>query len=132
MKSIAGIACLLLTFGPDLAAAEDAGTERSVIYSGSKRDTRGQIEPVLDRNKGAIYALYHRALRDDPDLRGRFSFRLQIAKTGEVTDCTVLSSELGNPELERRLCARLRLVRFGELPEAVTVDKFIEFVPALQ
>lgn len=113
MKSIAGMACLLLTLGTSPAGAEDAGTGRSLLYSGTKRDTRGQIEPVLDRNKGAIYALYHRALRDDPGLRGRFTYRLQ------------------NPELERRLCARLKLIRFGELPEPVTIDKFFEFVPAL-
>jgi periplasmic protein TonB len=93
--------------------------------------SREEIELVFDRNKAAIYALYNRALRSDPMLRGRLVLELTIAPNGEVTGCTVVSSELSDPEFERRLVARVMLFRFEDKDVApVTTTKPIEFFPA--
>jgi len=93
--------------------------------------SREEIELVFDRNKAAIYALYNRALRSDPALRGRLVLELTIAPSGEVTDCTVVSSELSDPEFERRLVARVMMFRFEQKDVAtVTTTKPIEFFPA--
>ncbi len=98
-----------------------------------KRASRSQeeIELVFDRNKAAIYALYNRALRDNPALRGKVVVQLTIAPSGQVTDCRIVSSELGDAELERKLVARIRLFRFEDKDVApVTTTKPIEFFPA--
>lgn len=99
--------------------------------SGANTRSREEIELVFDRNKAAIFALYNRALRSDPMLRGRLVLELTIAPNGEVTGCTVVSSELSDPEFERRLVARVMLFRFEDKDVApVTTTKPIEFFPA--
>jgi periplasmic protein TonB len=99
--------------------------------SGVRSRSREEIELVFDRNKAAIYALYNRALRSDPMLRGRLVLELTIAPNGEVTGCRVVSSELSDPEFERRLVARVMLFRFEDKDVAtVTTTKPIEFFPA--
>jgi periplasmic protein TonB len=99
--------------------------------SGANSRSREEIELVFDRNKSAIYALYNRALRSDPMLRGRLVLELTIAPSGEVTGCRVVSSELADPEFERRLVARVMLFRFEDKDVAtMTTTKPIEFFPA--
>ena len=86
---------------------------------------------MFDKNKGAIFALYNRALRADPTLEGKLVLRLTIAPTGEVTFCEVVSSELADEEFERRLVQRVRLFRFEARDvEPVTTTKPIDFFPA--
>jgi TonB family protein len=93
--------------------------------------TREEIELVFDKNKSAIYALYSRALRENPGLQGKVVLEVTIAPSGEVTDCKVISSELGDPELERKLVARVKMFRFEDRDVAVmTTTKPIEFFPA--
>jgi len=93
--------------------------------------SREEIEMVFDRNKGAIYALYNRALRKDPSLEGKLVLRLTISPNGAVTFCEVVSSELGDADLERKLVQRILLFRFDEKDvEAVTTTKPIDFFPA--
>lgn len=101
--------------------------------SGSKKGKRdgSEVAQVLDSNKSAIFALYTRALRDNPDLMGKVVLKLVIAPSGEITSCDVVSSELNNPELERKLVARIKLIRFpAQDVEALTVTHPIEFFPA--
>ena len=99
--------------------------------SGKASRSREEIELVFDRNKGAIFALYNRALRIDPTLQGKLVLRLTIAPSGEVTSCEVISSELGDTELERKLVQRVRLFRFEARDvEAITTTKPIDFFPA--
>ena len=54
-----------------------------------------------------------------------------IAPSGEVTDCRIVSSELDDAELERKLVARVRMFRFEARDVApMTTTKPIEFFPA--
>jgi protein TonB len=106
------------------------GARRSGSSSKASR-SREEIELVFDRNKGAIFALYNRALRSDPTLEGKLVLRLTIAPTGEVTFCEVVSSELNDEEFESRLVQRVRLFRFEARDvESVTTTKPIDFFPA--
>jgi TonB family protein len=99
--------------------------------SGKPSRTEEEIALVFDRNKGAIYALYGRALRDQPDLQGKVVLEFTISAPGEVTDCRVASSELKDPELESKICARVKLFRFEARDVAsITTTKPIEFVPS--
>src|SRR5918994_3464410 len=109
------------------------GTNKVERGAGSGKASRSEeeIAIVFDRNKGAIYALYTRALRDKPDLQGKLVLELTIGQDGSVVRCEVLSSELNDPELERKLVARVKLFRFeAKDVGTITVTKPIDFFPA--
>ena len=56
--------------------------------------------------------------------------QLTIAPSGEVTDCRIISTELNDAELERKLAARIRMFRFEARDvEAMTTTKPIESFP---
>jgi protein TonB len=107
-----------------------AGASRSGS-SGKASRSREEIELVFDKNKGAIFALYNRALRRDPSLEGKLVLRLTIDPNGTVSFCEVVSSELGDEDLERKLVQRIKLFRFESRDvEAITTTKPIDFFPA--
>lgn len=115
---------------PGVPSGGGAQASRSGRSSKASR-SREEIELVFDRNKGAIYALYSRALRDQPDLQGKMVLEFTIAPSGEVTMCRVVSSEIADPELERKIVSRVRLFRFEARDvEAITTTKPIDFFPA--
>jgi len=100
--------------------------------AGSGKATRSEeeIALVFVRNKGAIDSMYQRALRDKPDLQGKVVLELTIAADGSVQRCEVVSSELNDPELERRLVARIKSFRFeAKDVGTITVSKPIDFFP---
>jgi TonB family protein len=93
--------------------------------------TREEIQLVFDQNKGAVYALYNRALRKDPSLRGKVVLELTITPSGKVSHCRILSSELNNPRLERKLIARIKLFKFSSKDvETAVVSYPIDFLPS--
>jgi TonB family protein len=116
------------------SATTEAGAAAEAQRSGKSAKaarTREEIELVFDKNKSAIYSLYSRALRENPALQGKVVLEVTIAPTGEVTECRVISSELGDPELERKLVARVKMFRFDDRDVAtMTTTKPIEFFPA--
>lgn len=90
-----------------------------------------EIQIVFDRNKSAIYSMYNRALRKDPTLQGKLVLKLTIAPSGKVTGIEILSSDLGEPTLERKLVQRIKMINFGAKPvDAVTLTYPIDFLPA--
>ena len=114
--------------------ADKIGNDRTASRTGSggkAARSREEIEIVFDRNKTAIYALYNRALREQPELQGKVVVQLTIAPSGEVTDCRIVTSELADAELEKKLVARIRMFRFEARDvEVMTTTKPIEFFPA--
>jgi TonB family protein len=110
------MAALLIALGAYAGAAQAADRE--------------DVEITFDRNKGSLYAIYARALRDNPRLSGKIVLNIDIARSGDVTDCRVQSSQLGAPEVERKLCERVRLMKFKPREAAITVTKPIDFFPA--
>jgi len=114
-----------------VAGIGPAGGASRTGTSGKASRSREEIELVFDKNKGAIFALYNRALRNDPSLEGKVVLRLTIAPNGQVTSCEVISSELGDPDLENKLVQRIKLFRFeAKDVEAITTTKPIDFFPA--
>lgn len=112
-------------FGAGGGAVERTGSSNRASRS------REEIERVFDLNKGAIYALYNRALRLDPTLQGKLVLRLTITPDGRVTSCEVVSSELGDADLEQKLVQRVMLFQFeAKDVETITTTKPIDFFPA--
>ncbi len=114
----------------------DSAGHRSAIPA-SKRNARGatrgqdEIEQVFQMNKGAIFRIYNRALRKDPALQGKVVVELTIAPNGTVTRARIISSELNNPKLEKRLLSKIRKFRFkAKKVPTITVTYPIEFLPS--
>ncbi len=127
---IAGRATTKVT-SPVAGIGKSGGSASRTGSSGKASRSREEIELVFDKNKGAIFALYNRALRMDPSLEGKLVLKLTIAPSGQVTMCEVISSELGDPDLERKLVQRIKLFRFEARDvEAITTTKPIDFFPA--
>jgi TonB family protein len=98
---------------------------------GKPARSREEIELVFDRNKGRIYSLYERALRENAELQGKLVLELTISPNGEVTMCRVVSSELKDPDLERKIISLVRLFRFDAKDvDTITTTKPIDFFPA--
>ena len=99
--------------------------------SGKASRSIEEIKIVFERNKGAIYAIYNRALRDEPSLQGKVVLELKIAPSGQVTDLRIVSSELKAPDLERKLLARIRQFDFGAKDvDLMTVTWPVDFLPS--
>lgn len=93
--------------------------------------TLEELRRVFDANKAALYAIYSRALRQNPSLQGQILLELTIEPSGQVSHCRVLSSELGDPELERRILARVKLFDFGSKKvKAETFTWPLDFLPS--
>ncbi|MDE2349515.1 MAG: TonB family protein [Gammaproteobacteria bacterium] len=110
-----------------------SGGDRSTRRGGSGMASRSadEVALVFDKNKGAIYALYTRALRQNPALQGKVVVELTIAPSGVVTAVRIVSSDLKDPEFEAELIARIRLFRFKAKDVApLTTTKPIDFFPA--
>lgn len=105
---------------------------RTGAASGKAARSREEIETVFDRNKGSIYLLYNRALRENPALKGKLVLEFTISPAGEVTMCRVVSTELNDKQLEDQIVARVRLFHFQPRNdvESITTTKPIEFFPA--
>lgn len=108
-------------------AAETAAAARD-RHSGRSTE---EIQLVLDRNKGALYALYHRALRVNPALQGKVVLEITIAPGGEITACKVVSAELTDTDLVHKLVARIQMINFGAKKVEPTVFTWpIDFLPS--
>ena len=112
--------------------AEAGGAAQRTGASDRASRSREEIERVFDANKGRIYTLYNRALRENPALQGKVVLRLTIAADGRVTFCEIVSSELNDPELERGLVQRVLQFQFEarDNVEPITTTKPIDFFPA--
>jgi len=114
--------------GPAFGAGQPA-----TRAGGSGKASRGseEIALVFTKNKGAIDAMYARALRDNPALQGKVVIEITIAPSGEITAARIVSSDLKDPEFESKLLARIRLFRFDAKDVApLTATKPIDFFPA--
>lgn len=111
--------------------AGDAGGSLRKGGSGKASRSIEDIKLVFDRNKGAIYTIYNRALREDSTLQGKVVLKLTITAAGQVTDCQIVSSELRSPELERKLLARVKQFDFGaKSVETMVITYPIDFLPS--
>ncbi|HYB64626.1 MAG TPA: AgmX/PglI C-terminal domain-containing protein, partial [Steroidobacteraceae bacterium] len=126
--SLTGHTATAVTSSVALASAAN----RNVHSGGGGKPARSpeEIALVFDRNKGRIYNLYARALRENAELQGKLVLEFTIAPNGAVTMCRVVSSELKDPELEQKIIALVRLFQFQpEDVDAVTATKPIDFFP---
>ena len=110
------------------ASGSTGGADRAGRAAGRSIE---EIQMVFDRNKGAIYSVYNRALRKDPTLQGKVVLQLTIAPSGKVVSCTLISSELKDPTLGQKITQRVKLFNFEPKDVSeVTITYPIDFLPA--
>ena len=130
------------TGGVALSGRETTKVETPVEQNGSGRERVAQVPPsgersieevrrVFDANKGAIFAIYNRALRKNPGLQGKVVLELTIAPSGAVTDARVVDSELDDPAVVNKIVNRVRLFDFGARDVGVTKINYpVHFLPS--
>ena len=110
-----------------VATAADVARARNKL--GGRTDE--EIQLMFDRNKAAINNIYNRALRSNPTLRGKVVFRLTIAPDGQITGIKVVSSELNDSALERKLVLHIKRINFGAKDVAATTLNYtMDFFPS--
>jgi len=114
----------------NLAAAKiDQG--RSADGGGLAQRPSENIERFMDQNKSSFFTLYNRALRKTPSMRGEVIFKIIIEADGRVSKVSIISSELNNPKLERKLLSKIRAIRFTAMNVSVWNDNYrISFIPS--
>lgn len=99
--------------------------------AGSAERTREEIETIFQKYKGAFYSMYNRALRKDPTIQGRVIVELTITPSGSVSAAKIVSSALNNKSLERKIIARVKLMKFSaKNVSTITVNYPIDFFPS--
>lgn len=108
-----------------------AGNNSSHLSNQSGQRDMESIRRTLEQAKGSVYALYQRALLENPGLRGEFTFKLVIEPNGSISKLTLLVSELDIAELERNILERIKQVNFGskDVPPTVVEYRFV-FLPS--
>jgi len=116
------------------AATSDIGEQKTLETQQEQAITGGRdvesIRKVLDRNKGAFYTIYRRALRKDPSLEGKVEMLIVVAPNGRVSNCSIISSALNDSALEKKLIARVKLINFGMANvEETSINYSFNFLP---
>ncbi len=108
-----------------------ASTSKQQSRGGAGIRSADEIERVFQQNKGGIFNLYNRALRSNPALAGKVVVELTIAPNGTVKAAKILSSELGDKSLERKLVLKIKRFKFASSNVAeITVTYPIDFLPS--
>ena len=90
-----------------------------------------EVRRIFDTNKGAIFAIYNRALRSNPALQGKVVLELVIDPTGSVVDCKVVTTELSDETLVAKIVNRIRLFNFGKRDvRTTTINYPVHFLPS--
>jgi len=113
---------------PKASAGAGAAQDRRQIDARAR--SIEEIRRVFDANKGAIFAIYNRALREDATLQGKVVLELVIDPDGAVTDVRVVASELDDEALVAKIVNRVRLFNFGVREVGVTTISYpVVFLP---
>ena len=94
--------------------------------------TDEEIQIVFDRYKSALYRIYNRELRKNPTLQGKMVLRLTIEPDGKVSACSVDSSDMDAPDLDKKIADRVKKFNFGAKDgvPSITILYPIDFLPA--
>lgn len=111
-------------------ATGEGGTRERKLADPRSRSIE-EIRRVFDTNKGAIFAIYNRALRQDPSLMGKVVLELVIDPNGRVVDVSVVSSELADDGVIAKIINRVRLFDFGKRDVRTTTISYpVHFLPS--
>jgi len=118
------------TVSSGLALTRQKQKRRATVAGKSQRPSEN-IEQYMDRNKSKFFALYNRELRRNPGMEGEVIFKITILPSGKVSHVKIVSSDLNNPKLEKRLMTLIRLINFGAMKVETWSDNYrMTFLPS--
>ena len=108
------------------------GEERPLSDGPGPSRTDEEIQIVFDRYKAALYRIYNRELRKNPTLQGKLVLKLTIEPNGSVSACSIESTDMDSPALEKKIVDRVKKFNFGPKEDvpAITILYPIDFLPA--
>jgi len=117
-----------------IAVADDSVISGSEAYAATEQNYTGRstesVRKVMDANKGAIFGIYNRALRSNPGLAGVLIFSIVIEPSGVISDIKLVSSELDDKQLIKKLLNRISMINFGAQQVSQTrVEYSFDFIP---
>ena len=125
----------LLASRNDTSLVQGKAKEEQVAKADFKRTGNYRPEEdiayVMDKNKSKLHALYRKARRSNPGIKGKIVLEITISPEGKVLVVNIASSELNDKKLESRIVARVRQFNFGAADvKSVTVTYPVEFLPS--
>ncbi|MGQ9427007.1 AgmX/PglI C-terminal domain-containing protein [Gilvimarinus sp. F26214L] len=110
---------------------QPGGSQLSFLSGQAGRRDMENIRRTFEAAKSSVYSLYLQALNDNPDLAGKFIFRLVIEPDGSISELELVSSELGQRSLENTILERIKRINFGEKEVSPTaVEYAFSFLPS--
>lgn len=105
--------------GDAVLASGGSGSGGSGAGAAAGQRDEASVRRIFEQSKSSASALYNRALRQNPTMSGRVTFEVEIAPDGSVTAASIVSSELNDADLERKLLLKVRSLQFGAKDVAV-------------
>ena len=98
--------------------------------TGGSARSEEEIRKIMEQHKGAIYSIYNRALRQNAALEGKMVVKIVIDPNGKIVEASLVSSELGDKELEAKILQRIKLISFPASNVArTTLNQTFDFLP---
>lgn len=98
--------------------------------AGGAARSEEEIRKIMEQHKGAIYSIYNRALRQNAALEGKMVVKIVIDPSGKILEASLVSSELGDNDLEAKILQRIRLISFPASNVArTTLNQTFDFLP---
>lgn len=113
------------------------GTKKSTQATAGNSDGAGgaarseeDIRKIMNQHKGAIDLIYNRALRQNASLQGKMVVKIVIDPNGRIVEASLVSSELGDPDLENKILQRIKLITFpASNVIRTTLNQAFDFFP---
>jgi len=81
-----------------------------------------QVAKVIQSHARAIQNCYQQAVRQNPGLKGKVTFRISVSSAGNVVDVKILDSTIQNEKMLRCMVNRIRRWRnFGRIDDAAGI-----------
>jgi TonB family protein len=98
--------------------------------AGGAARSEEEIRKIMEQHKGAIYSIYNRALRQNAALEGKMVVKIVIDPNGKIVEASLVSSELGDKDLEMKILQRIKLIAFPASNVArTTLNQTFDFLP---
>ena len=98
--------------------------------AGGAARSEEEIRKIMEQHKGAIYSIYNRALRQNAALEGKMVVKIVIDPNGRIVEATLVSSELGDSDLEAKILLRIKQIVFPASNVArTTLNQTFDFLP---
>lgn len=116
-----------LAEGTKKSAQATAGNSNGTGGAGRSEE---EMRKIMEQHKGAIYSIYNRALRQNAALQGKMVVEIVIDPNGKIVEARLLSSELGDKDLESKILQRIKLISFPASNVARTrLTQTFDFLP---